>query len=169
MALAVGGSVALLNPAAWSLLCRYRLYDGVASSARRQRWICLTNGRVDECQYPRGPQGLDGGKPDKSILLSVAKQEVLRIWQGGTTVKGQADPIGGCGDGNDAARRASCGAVTDDEEVIVVINDFDGRGQELSNLSSALTNQLSHRWFELCDESIQLLGGGLVCGWSLGA
>src|ERR1700731_1574644 len=78
---------------------------------------------------------------DKAVLRSRTKQQLMRVWNICAPIEGKPDSAGASCNGDNAVRRALRGAVTNDKEVVIVINQFMRGGQAVAKYFAHGANQ----------------------------
>lgn len=71
----------------------------------------------------------------------------------------EADTVGRPCERHDAVRRPWRGAITDDKEVVIVVNQFHSSRKPPTQFAPARAQQLCYRWIELRDKRCHLPSG----------
>src|SRR6185369_7763611 len=93
---------------------------------------------------------------DEAVLRPRAEQDALGIRQRGAAIERDADAVGGRRDGHDGARWTLGRAVADDEEVVVVPDQFVGARPASPKHAARGLDQASRPGLELGEKEIEL-------------
>jgi len=90
-------------------------------------------------------------------LTAAAEQQFVRIGQRGPVIERETNSVGGSRNGHDTVGWPLGGAIPDDEEVVVVVDQFIGGRQALAQGFAYRTDQRRVPGVELLDKAVQLL------------
>lgn len=97
-------------------------------------------------------------------MSSRTKQQLMRVWNICAAIEGKPDSAGTSGNGDNAARRALCGAVTNDKKVVIVINQFIRGGQAVAKDFAYGANQRLLIGIKFSNESFELFYSASLLG-----
>src|SRR5271155_1224802 len=163
-------TAAVILRAARPLFYGDAFHDGAAACADGEWNFGLGYGGVDE----RGDFGvgecLRSGQANETVLRAAAEQDFVRVGERRAPIEREADAFGIGGEGDDAVRGAHRAAVTNDEEIVIVVDDLVRGREALAQYGAARPDLFGDRGIEFGDEAVNLFGGryggrrGFRCG-----
>ena len=125
-----------------------------------ERDFGLGFGVVDEGGYARIVEHVGSGEADEAILTAAALENFVGIGERGAPVKAEDDAVGVGGDGEESRGLALRGGETEDQEIVIVVDEFDRGGEAFAENGAAGLDFFGQCRLEFGQEAGDLFFGG---------
>ena len=125
-------------------------------------------GVVDQGAYLGVGERFGSGETDETILAAAALEDFVRVGESGTPVEAEANAFRVGGDGDEGGGGAVGSGETEDEELVIVVDDFDCGGETFAEDGAAGLDFLCESGVEFGEEAGDLFIGRDGRWWGIG-
>ena len=154
-------SILLAGPQpARALFCADGFNDQWSSAFGGKRRLGFGDGGANQGFDCGFGQGSCAFQADKTDLIATALQDARWVGQASAVVKKESNAVGVGGHRNDAIGGSGSGAEADDEEIVVVVDQFERGGKPPAERGADGPNVAGNFRIEFSEKSGELLGRG---------